>query len=177
MSPWVYILLMVAAIAAFLIVLRQVRGLKTLVAKHLALSEPAGEEAAGSTGNAIQVHPEGADPVALKQGLDRIGERLDAMQQDIQMLHAEIEARAGGGAVSEVTPGADSSVDLETVARRYLSREGFERVQITSKRPDSGGIRFIVRAQRGDELRAGHVLVRGDEIVDAHLSVPSALFP
>jgi hypothetical protein len=71
-------------------------------------------------------------------------------------------------------PGPNSP---EKIAREYLSREGYSQIRIDTRRPEPGGVRFVIKARRGDEVRMGPVLVQDGAVVECKLEVPSALFP
>ena len=175
MPSWVFVPFLVIAVAAFLVILRQLRGLKLMIAEQQ--RDAASEDA-----------PEGPPPpreeplpvsglAEVERGLARVSERLTAIQRETQLLSIEVKSAAqpAQGAAAPAAQAAPPSP--EQVAREYLAREGYSQIQIASRRPEAGGVRFVVKARRGEEIRMGHVLVSDGAVVEGDLEVPSALFP
>lgn len=103
------------------------------------------------------------------QSLDQQGEVLDLLRRMVEDLQKDVRAAGARPAPANLSP--------EELARHFLIGEGFSRIHLTGSDLRDGGIRFLVRAMRGDEVRQGHVMVKGDQVVDAALKAPSALFP
>ena len=151
MPSWVFVLFLAIAVAAFLVILRQLRGLKLVIAEQQ--RDAASEDA-----------PEGPPPpreeplpvpgiAEIEQGLARVSERLTAIQEEMQLLSIEVKSAAqpGPDAAAPAAPAAPPTP--EQVAREYLAREGYSQIQIDSRRPEAGGVRFVVKARRGEEIR------------------------
>jgi len=175
MPSWVFVLVLAIAVAAFLVILRQLRGLKLMIAEHERHAAP--EEAPEAP------PPPREEPLPVpglaevEQGLAQVSERLTAIQEEMQLLSIEVKSAAQPAPGVAAPAAADAPPTPEQVARDYLAREGYSQIQIASRRPEAGGVRFVVKARRGDEIRMGHVLVCDGAVVEGELEVPSALFP
>jgi hypothetical protein len=114
--------------------------------------------------------------------LQELGPGLAALQAALERIQAEmLELRAAAARLLErpppEEPPAAPVAGPEEVARRHLLEEGFSRIQVTGSQQRGLDVRLLVRAFRGDQLRAGHVLVREGRVVEAALRVPTTAFP
>jgi hypothetical protein len=111
---------------------------------------------------------------AQNRGLDALIERMNRL--DEERADAVMAAPPHMPSLQSETAPA-KVVYPEAVALEFLVREGFGNVQIMGERPTEDGLKLLVTAHYGDQLRQGHVTVSDGRVTDVSLKIPTSFFP
>ncbi len=200
MTDWFEILLLVTLIAGYVFLFIQGRITRQ---SQLRLEQAFGEtkRALAELQATASTIPQPAAPLAMPMvEIPDLRPELELLRDDLaqdRQVSAETRAailRSEGqlAALAEVlealpekmrtdaplaAPAAAPELSPEEIARKFLLEEGFSRVHLVGSDLKDGGVRFLVRALRGEEVRSGYVMVKDGAVLDAGLKVPTAIFP